>query len=105
MNPTENILEARDIQVIRGGTLLLDIPSLLIQEGEVLSLIGPNGAGKTTLLQALSYLQKPSQGEILVRGERIQPNHSRSVIEERSRWFSRNLSYSIQRFLKMWLLA
>jgi tungstate transport system ATP-binding protein len=76
MNPSENILEARDIQVIRGGTLLLDIPSLLIQKGEVLSLIGPNGAGKTTLLQALSYLQKPSQGEILVKGETIQPNHS-----------------------------
>ena len=55
---------------------MLDIPSLRIQEREVLSLIGPNGAGKTTLLQALSYLHKPSQGEILVRGEKIQPNHS-----------------------------
>ena len=76
MDPSEIILEAREIRVIRGGTLLLDIPSLLIQEGEVLSLIGPNGAGKTTLLQALSYLQRPSQGEILAKGKAIQPNHS-----------------------------
>ena len=76
MNGIPTILEAREIRVIRGGALLLDIPSLQIQEREVLSLIGPNGAGKTTLLQALSYLQKPSQGEILVRGQTIQPNHS-----------------------------
>ncbi len=76
MNRFEVILEAREVRVIRGGTLLLDIPSLQIREGEVLSLIGPNGAGKTTLLQALSYLQKPSQGEIRVKGETIQPNHS-----------------------------
>jgi len=76
MNRVSTILEARDIRVIRGGALLVDIPSLSIQEGEVLSLIGPNGAGKTTLLKALSYLQKPSQGEILVRGETIQSGQS-----------------------------
>jgi tungstate transport system ATP-binding protein len=76
MSPSEIILEARNIRVIRGGSLLLDIPSLLIQRGEVLSLIGPNGAGKTTLLQTLSYLQKPFQGEILYRGQGIGSNHS-----------------------------
>jgi len=56
--------------------LLLDIPSLLVQEGEVLSLIGPNGAGKTTLLQTLSYLQKPFQGEVLYRGQTVNFKHS-----------------------------
>ena len=75
MKESEIILEVRDIRVIRGGTLLLDISSLLIQEGEVLSLIGPNGAGKTTLLQALSYLQKPFQGEIRYRRQTVHSNH------------------------------
>ena len=56
------ILEARNLEVERGGTILLDIPSLLIEEGEILSLIGPNGAGKTTLLQTLSYLIKALSG-------------------------------------------
>lgn len=70
------ILEAKGIQVIRGGTILLDISSFLIHEGEILSLIGPNGAGKTTLLQTLSYLLKPFQGEILFRGRKIEANHS-----------------------------
>jgi tungstate transport system ATP-binding protein len=75
------ILEAKGIQVIRGGTILLDISSFLIHEGEILSLIGPNGAGKTTLLQTLSYLLKPFQGEIFFRGKKIEANHS--VLEYR----------------------
>ena len=70
------ILEAKDIQVIRGGTLLLDISSFLMHEGEILSLIGPNGAGKTTLLQTLSYLLKPFQGELFFRGKKVERNHS-----------------------------
>jgi tungstate transport system ATP-binding protein len=83
MNMVEHvpILEARNLNVERGGTLLLEIPSFSIGKGEILSLIGPNGAGKTTLLQTLSYLLKPFQGEIFFRGKRIEANHS--VLEYR----------------------
>jgi tungstate transport system ATP-binding protein len=70
-----SILEAKSLKVIRGGSLLVDVPDLTIFEGETLSLIGPNGAGKTTLLQALSYLMKPSKGEILFRGQAVETNH------------------------------
>jgi tungstate transport system ATP-binding protein len=70
------ILEARNLEVNRGGAILIHVPSLLIQEGEIFSLIGPNGAGKTTLLQTLSYLLKPFQGEILFRGKKVEANHS-----------------------------
>ena len=70
------ILEARNLEVIRGGTVILNVPSFQIKEGEILSLIGPNGAGKTTLLQTLSYLLKPFQGEIFFRGRKIEANHS-----------------------------
>jgi tungstate transport system ATP-binding protein len=65
------VFEARDLQVIRGGSLILNVPSLLVSEGEIFVLIGPNGAGKSTLLQTLSALAKPSRGEILFRGQRI----------------------------------
>jgi tungstate transport system ATP-binding protein len=70
------ILEARNLEVKRGGTVILDVPSLSIQKGEILSLIGPNGAGKTTFLQALSYLLKPFQGEIFFRGNKVNSHHS-----------------------------
>jgi len=75
------ILEAKNIEVNRGGAILLQIPSLSIQEGEIFSLIGPNGAGKTTLLQTLSYLLEPFHGKILFKGEKINSNHS--VLEYR----------------------
>jgi tungstate transport system ATP-binding protein len=75
------ILEIKNIEVNRGGAILIHVPSLLIQEGEILSLIGPNGAGKTTLLQTLSYLLKPFQGEIYFKGEKVNSNHS--VLEYR----------------------
>jgi tungstate transport system ATP-binding protein len=83
MNTVEHgpILEAKNLEVERGGALLLGIPSFSIGKGEILSLIGPNGAGKTTLLQTLSFLLKPFQGEISFRGNRIETNHS--VLEYR----------------------
>jgi ABC-type multidrug transport system ATPase subunit len=60
---SRSILEIKDLQVVKAGTLVLDIPGLAIEEGETLSLIGPNGAGKTTLLQTLARLIKPARGE------------------------------------------
>jgi tungstate transport system ATP-binding protein len=70
------MLEARNLEVERGGITILHIPSFFVQEGEILSLIGPNGAGKTTLLQTLSCLLKPFQGEIFFKGRKIYGNHS-----------------------------
>jgi len=65
------ILEGSDLQVRRGGRLLLDVPSLSLAAGEVLSVIGPNGAGKTTLLQALSGLLRLDRGVISFWGKRV----------------------------------
>jgi len=81
MVKSTTILEARNLVVVRGETTILNVPSLPIKEGEILSLIGPNGAGKTTLLQTLSYLLKPFQGEIFFRGRKVEQNHS--VLEYR----------------------
>jgi tungstate transport system ATP-binding protein len=81
MNESLTIVEAKNLEVKRGGATILYVPSLQIREGEILSLIGPNGAGKTTLLQTLSYLLEPFQGEILFKGEKVNSNHS--VLEYR----------------------
>jgi tungstate transport system ATP-binding protein len=89
MGESVPILEAKNLRVERGGAVLLNVPSLSIEEGEILALIGPNGAGKTTFLQTLSHLLKPSQGEISFRGKRIEANHS--VLEYR-----RNLAMVFQ---------
>jgi len=70
-NDSLNILEINGIKVERAGALLVDVPSLQIERGELLSLIGPNGAGKTTLLLTLAGLMKPTTGEISFRGRMI----------------------------------
>ncbi len=76
MTGSTPILEAKNLEVKRGGTVVLRVPSLSLRKGEFLSLIGPNGAGKTTLLQTLSYLLKPFQGEIFFKEKEVETNHS-----------------------------
>jgi tungstate transport system ATP-binding protein len=71
LNFSGTILEAKDLHLIRGGKMVLDIPALGIDDGEILSLIGPNGAGKSTLLQALAGLLKLTRGTLYFRGEGI----------------------------------
>ena len=71
MNVMLPVFDVRNLLVSRGGSLILNVPSLTVSEGEIFVLIGPNGAGKSTLLQTLSALVKPSRGEVLFRGQRI----------------------------------
>lgn len=45
--------------------------TLEIYDGEFFTLVGPSGCGKTTLLRMLVGMEKPSEGEIRLRGKRI----------------------------------
>ncbi len=45
---------------------------LTIRSGESLALVGINGAGKTTLVKLICGLYRPTKGEILVGGKRIE---------------------------------
>ena len=51
-----------------GETVACDIPSLTINDGDVLGLVGNNGAGKTTLFRMLLDLLKPDAGQVLIDG-------------------------------------
>ncbi|MEM7735666.1 MAG: ABC transporter ATP-binding protein [Deinococcota bacterium] len=42
-----------------------------VTEGEFTAIAGPSGSGKSTLLHLLAGLDKPSQGEVYLEGERI----------------------------------
>ena len=44
---------------------------LAIDEGEFFTIVGPSGSGKTTLIRMLAGLEEPSDGEIALRGQRI----------------------------------
>jgi polar amino acid transport system ATP-binding protein len=48
-----------ELHVLRGV-------DLVVHAGEKLSIIGPSGSGKTTLLRCINWLERPSDGEILI---------------------------------------
>ncbi len=66
-----NLVELRNLLVLRGNQPVLHLEHLVIQEGEALAVVGPNGAGKSTLLLTLARLLKPKQGEILFKGQPV----------------------------------
>lgn len=56
-----------------------------IAAGEFLALMGPSGSGKSTLLNLMGGLDRPTRGEILVGGERIDRLADRRLAEWRGR--------------------
>jgi branched-chain amino acid transport system ATP-binding protein len=65
------LLELKDVHTYYGAIHALRGISMSIEEGEIITLIGSNGAGKSTTLRTISGLLKPRQGEITIRGQRI----------------------------------
>lgn len=70
------VLEVENLLVKRGGVTVLDISSLFIREGEILTLIGPNGTGKSTVLLTLACLLKSFRGTIIFKGQRVDTHHA-----------------------------
>jgi sulfate transport system ATP-binding protein len=42
-----------------------------IKDGELVALLGPSGGGKTTVLRMIAGLEMPSEGDIFIRGQRV----------------------------------
>jgi len=65
------VLETRNITKEYGHIVALSDLSLSIPAGTIVGLIGPNGSGKTTFIDLATGFSKPSQGELLFKGVRI----------------------------------
>ena len=72
-------LEIRDLHVHYDKIEAIKGISVVVNEGEIVTLIGANGAGKTTTLKTISGLRKVSSGAILFDGQDISkvPAHER----------------------------
>lgn len=68
---TAPLLVVRDLDVRYGEVPAVRGVGLHVDPGEMVALLGANGAGKTTMLRAISGALRPSGGEIVFDGERI----------------------------------
>lgn len=68
-----NLIELRAIRkYFDGGKIkALDGATLMIKDGEFVSIMGPSGSGKSTLINMIGGLDKPDSGQIVVDGDDI----------------------------------
>ena len=64
-------LEVNNMTHHFGGLRAVHNFNLKIEPGEIRGLIGPNGAGKTTIFNLITGVHNPTEGEILLDGQRI----------------------------------
>ncbi len=64
-------IELRNVGKRFGPTVAVEGVSLTVQDGELVALLGPSGGGKTTVLRMIAGLEMPSQGDIYIRGKRV----------------------------------
>jgi phospholipid/cholesterol/gamma-HCH transport system ATP-binding protein len=62
------IISARGLRVSYGAREVLHGLTFEVRHGETIVILGGSGSGKSTLLRTLVGLEKPSSGEVLIKG-------------------------------------
>jgi lipoprotein-releasing system ATP-binding protein len=65
----ENVI--KDYPSGEGTLRVLKGITLSIEESKITAIVGPSGAGKSTLLHILGFLDRPSEGDVVYRGQRL----------------------------------
>jgi branched-chain amino acid transport system ATP-binding protein len=77
-----NLLTIENLCVSYGGIKAVKGISLVVPEGDIVTLIGANGAGKSTILRTISGLVKPERGKITYNGEDITGAQTTTLVEK-----------------------
>ncbi|MGC6487568.1 MAG: ABC transporter ATP-binding protein, partial [Planctomycetota bacterium] len=65
-----------------------------VEKGEFVCLMGPSGSGKTTLLHMLAGIDRPTDGSVVVDGERV---HELAP-SQLAKWRTRAVGYVFQQY-------
>ena len=92
------LIEAKDvIKKYKVGTEVitaLDGINLSIERGEFVAILGTSGCGKSTLLNMLSGLERPTKGDIIINGVRINKVNEKNM----SRFRSKEMGFIFQQY-------
>ena len=69
--PPDSMISLRDLRVSYGSREILHGLTVDIVRGETMVILGGSGSGKSTLLRTLVGLQKPTSGQIYLKGQDI----------------------------------
>ncbi len=80
-SPSEErtLLSLKGVSKRFGGVRALENVSFDVQQGTLLGIIGPNGSGKSTLLSLIAGAQRPSSGQIVCNGRRLDRMRSHAI--------------------------
>ena len=78
---SEPMISVRDLRVNYGEREILHGISFDVQRGETIAILGGSGSGKSTLLRTMVGLERPTSGQIWLRGKNIAAL-SRSEMDE-----------------------
>ena len=70
-NAPEKMISIKDLRVSYGTREILHGITFDVHRGETMVILGGSGSGKSTLLRTLAGLEKPTSGEIWLKGENI----------------------------------
>ena len=70
------LIQMKNIHKSFGGVVALAGVDFTVGDNEVVGLVGDNGAGKSTLIKILSGIFPPDEGEIFIRGKKMERGYS-----------------------------
>ena len=69
---------------VKGNTVTaLNNVSLNIEKGDIYGIIGMSGAGKSTLVRSINFLEKPTEGQIIIDGTDLSSLSGKELREKR----------------------
>jgi len=96
MNGDSILVHGRELhKVYHRGSERIDVlqgVNLAIPAGDFVALMGPSGSGKTTLLNLLGGLDRPTQGTVVIGGQRIDALAGNAL----ARWRARHVGFVFQ---------
>src|SRR5438552_11426798 len=77
----EPFLKVEDVHTYYGPIHVLKGVNYDLYKGEIVCLLGGNASGKSTTMETVLGLVKPTQGQVIFRGERIDRLDTSEIIQ------------------------